>query len=68
MLAVPSLGALTHVHRRLVEAGIDCILIEEPDPPFNGDATAIGCFPLPRKKIRRILSGLPLLWRAKEAA
>jgi hypothetical protein len=62
------LGALLHIHERLLDAGIECILIREPDAPFNGAATAIGCFPLPRKKIRRVLSGLPLLWRTKEAA
>lgn len=63
VLAAPSLGALMHIHQRLLEAGIKCVLIEEPDPPFNGAATAIGCFPIPRKKIRRVLSGLNLLWR-----
>jgi len=61
VLTVPSEGALKHVHSRLLDAGISCVLIHEPDAPFLGAATAIGCFPIPRQKIRRLLSGLPLL-------
>lgn len=52
-------------HAKLQAAGISCILIQEPDPPFNGDATAIGCFPIPRKNIKRLLADLPLLWKPK---
>lgn len=58
---MPSVGALLHIHERLLDADIACILIREPDEPFNGAPTCIGCFPIPRQKIRRLLSGLPLL-------
>jgi hypothetical protein len=61
VLAVPSVGALMHVYNRLLEAGVACVLIEEPDPPFFNAPTCLGCFPVPRQKIRRLLSGLPLL-------
>jgi len=37
-------------------------IIYEPDAPFNGEATAIGVYPvLDRTKLRKALSRLPLL-------
>lgn len=62
VLSVPDEAALLRAHERLVEADVVCTLIREPDAPFNGAATALGCLPIsPRQKVRRLLSGLPLL-------
>lgn len=62
VLAVPSEGALYAVYNRLVMASVRCTLITEPDPPWNGAATAIGLEPVAdRKPLRRVLQHLPLL-------
>lgn len=37
---------------RLREAGIHHVLIREPDPPYNGAATAVGIEPQDRERIR----------------
>lgn len=66
VLAVSSEAELRETYERLIEAGFAATLIEEPDEPFNGAATAIGCAPIPRKKIRRLLAGLDLFLRLKD--
>jgi len=46
----------------LAEHGIRFELITEPDPPFNGAATAIGVYPVnDRTKLRKTLKRLRLL-------
>ncbi len=61
VLSAPSEDALVRTYEKLLDAGISCTLIREPDAPWNGAVMALGCAPAPRQKIRRLLSGLPLL-------
>jgi peptidyl-tRNA hydrolase PTH2 len=61
VLQVPDEAALLAVHARLVAAAIPCHLIREPDAPWNGQAMALGVAPLPRARVRPLLSNLPLL-------
>jgi len=52
---------------RLAAAGVSHKLIREPDPPWLGQATAIGLDPVAdRAPLRALLRGLPLL--GKEVA
>jgi len=47
---------------KLKSAGVLHIVVREIDPPYTGQATAIGIAPiLDRKRIKPILSSLPLL-------
>lgn len=52
---------LLEIEARLHAAGVRFITFREPDPPFNGAATAIGICPGPRQPVRKLLSDLPLL-------
>lgn len=61
VLGVPDEQALLAVAARLAAAGLSFVLVREPDPPFNGAATAIGVCPGPRSPVRKLLSGLPLV-------
>jgi peptidyl-tRNA hydrolase len=54
----PELQALA---QRLERAGVPHVLIDEPDAPFFGQATAIGIVPARKEAVRRQLSSLPLL-------
>ncbi len=42
IIAVPTEGALRDISRKMTERGIEHVLIEEPDAPWHGQATAIG--------------------------
>jgi len=61
VLAARSSAELEALAARLAGAGIAHVLIREPDPPFNGAATALGIRPGPRAPLRRFVSSLPLV-------
>ena len=62
VLAAPNEGKLLRAHRRLSDRDIPHVLIREPDAPFNGEATAIGVYPIKdRRPVRRAFAGLKLL-------
>lgn len=61
VLAVPNEAALRALVDRLCEADVDFVAVCEPDPPWNGQLTAIGLRPTRREVVRRYLSDLPLL-------
>lgn len=62
VLAVPDEATLREWAARLARAGIPHVLIEEPDPPYGGEATAIGLRPVERKEdLRKHLGKLRLL-------
>lgn len=61
-LAVPGEIVLRTVSDSLSRAGIAHHLIVEPDPPWCGQAMAIGVVPTAdRDRVRRVLGGLPLV-------
>jgi peptidyl-tRNA hydrolase len=60
-LAVPSEQELLALESKLREAKIPHRAIREPDPPFNGQITAIGLVPAPREALKKYLSQYPLL-------
>ena len=48
--------------RALVGAGIPHVVIREPDPPYNGVATAVGISPtLDRERVRALVSVFKVL-------
>jgi hypothetical protein len=69
VLAAKDETELRAVARKLQLAGVPHVLIQEVDPPFDGQCTAIGVVPLAeRAKVKPILSKLPLLGaRPKDA-
>lgn len=52
---------LVEIHARLEADGVPCVLIREPDPPWNNQAMALGIVPCDRSRVRKHLSQLPLL-------
>lgn len=52
---------LLRIHEKLTAAGIQHKLVREPDPPFNGEAVAIGVVPMPRDQVSKLVSQLPLI-------
>lgn len=61
VLAVPNEAALHAVAARLRSAGVDFVAIHEPDPPWNGQLTALGLRPTRKEAVQKQLSSLPLL-------
>jgi len=61
VLAVPNEPALRAVAARLKLAQVEHVVIDEPDPPFNGELMAIGLAPKTKEVARRYVSSLPLL-------
>lgn len=61
VLAVPNENTLRDLSRTLEYKGIQHVLITESDPPFSGEATAIGVEPNLRNALKRHFSSLPLL-------
>lgn len=49
---------LEQLSAALSAAGVHHVLIREPDAPYNGAATAIGCEPAPREAVRHYFAGL----------
>lgn len=53
---------LREIRDRIWRAGIPHTLICEPDPPYDGQAMAVGLWPTSdRPAVRRVTSDLPLL-------
>lgn len=61
VLSVPNESALAALADRLRAADVDFVAIYEPDPPWNGQLTALGLRPTRKEAVRRYLSDLPLL-------
>ena len=62
MLSVDNEDQLRKLAEKLENGGVLHTLIEEVDPPFTGQATAIGIEPTrDRRDIRKVVSHLPLL-------
>ena len=62
VLAVPDELRLQRLAARLQDAGLDPILICEPDPPYLGRLMTVGLRPTTdRQRLQRVLKGLPLL-------
>lgn len=61
VLAAPDAAALEALSARLDAAGVRHTVIRENDPPYCGEATAIGVEPAPRSVLKRHFSSLPLL-------
>lgn len=61
VLAVENEAILLELHEKLVFYNIDHVLIREPDPPFNGGATAIGVKPDLRENIGKYFKKFKLL-------
>lgn len=62
VLSVPTETDLMDVAAKLTAAGTAHVLIEEPDAPWNGAATAIGLHPVvDRSAAKKVLQKLPLL-------
>lgn len=61
LLQAPDEPRLRALARKLAEARVDHTLIEEVDPPYTGQATAIGCALVnDRRPVRKVVSELPL--------
>jgi peptidyl-tRNA hydrolase len=61
VLAVDNEQQLLQLARRLALTGVAHVVIHEPDPPWLGQATAIGLVPVAdRAPLRPLLSNLPL--------
>jgi peptidyl-tRNA hydrolase len=60
VLACPDEASLLAAEEKLLRNGIEFVSIREPDAPYLGQITAIGIKPQPRKKLRKLLSYLPL--------
>lgn len=59
--AVTNEQELLAVESRLQAAGVSFRTFREPDAPYLGAATAIGCCPGPRAQLKKLLQDLPLL-------
>lgn len=62
VLEVPGEEELVALATGLASRGIGHVVIRESDPPYTGQAMAIGLEPVrDRTEVRRVLSHLPLL-------
>lgn len=61
VLGAKSETVLRALHEQLLEAGILCVLVEEPDPPWCGQATALGIAPQAREHLRPLLKKLQVV-------
>lgn len=52
---------LLEVAQLLFRNNVKYKLIRETDPPYGGQAMAIGVFPREREEVRKLLSQLPLV-------
>ena len=60
-LQVPYEHKLVALSERLERHDIEHVLIREPDPPWNGQAMALGVRPTDRGKVRRHFKNLKLV-------
>ena len=51
---------LLALETKLLKHGVDLVAIRELDPPYFNQLMAIGIKPQPRKKLKKLLSNLPL--------
>ncbi len=56
VLVSESSAELESLAAALAEANIEHVLIREPDPPYNGAATAVGVEPQDRERLRPFVS------------
>lgn len=61
VLQVPDEAVLLAVSSRLAAAGIEHLVVREPDPPYCNAAMAIGIQPQARARLRPLLKDLALL-------
>ena len=62
VLGVESQEALEALGRELERSGVGFTRVLEPDPPWNGQLTAIGCDLVhDRTPVRKVVASLPLL-------
>jgi hypothetical protein len=62
VLSLKNEEQLFQTAEKLSARNIQFKIIYEPDAPYNGEATAIGLYPVKnRKQLRKVLSRLPLL-------
>lgn len=67
VLACKNETQLREIAKKLSLSAISHICIQEIDPPWNGQMTAIGVVPLQdRQPVKKILSSLPLLGRVSK--
>jgi hypothetical protein len=64
VLAAKDEAELHCLSTRLSAADVPHVLITEPDPPFNGQATALGIQPMERERLRPFLRSYSLLKEA----
>lgn len=65
VLAARSEAHLLELAACLRQAHVPHVLVEEPDPPWNGATMAIGIVPTTdRKRVQQVLGRLPLLRRS----
>jgi peptidyl-tRNA hydrolase len=60
-LGVKDKASLEALESRLLAAGIAHSAIREPDAPYSGELVAIGCAPVPRQQLRKLMSSFRLL-------
>lgn len=59
---VPDEVGIRRISRKLEELQVEHEVIEESDPPYDGQAMAIGCNLIrDRSPMRKVVSNLPLL-------
>lgn len=61
VLVAETSEALEQLAARLSEAGVHHVLVREPDPPYNGAATAVGVEPQDRDAVRAFFSTFKVL-------
>jgi peptidyl-tRNA hydrolase len=66
VLSVPDEVTLLRLAERLLQAGLARHVVFESDPPYQGQAMAIGLQPARRSLLRPHLSNLPLYGRTKK--
>lgn len=58
ILMVDTSAQLEALAVKVRAAGIQCALIREPDPPYEGAAVALGIEPLAKPKVQPLMVGL----------
>lgn len=53
--------ALEKLAKLLTDAGIEHVLIHEPDPPYSGAATALGIAPMERELVKGYVASFKVL-------
>ncbi len=61
VLSVPDESELLLYAQLLARHEIQHVLIREPDPPYSGQAMALGCYVEDRTRLKKLLARLPLV-------